>query len=62
MEGTVTGMNEVVTAMTTALTADTFFGVIADCIPFLAVMVPVALGLTFIRKMIKGAGRGKVKC
>lgn len=63
MEGaTVTGMAGVVTALTSALSADTFFGVIKDCMPFLTTMVPVALGLTVLRKMIKGAGRGKVAC
>ena len=61
MNGTITGMSGVITALTTALTADTFFGVIEDVIPFLAVIVPVALGLMFLRKMIKGAGKGKVR-
>lgn len=61
MNETVTGMSGVITALTTALTADTFFGVIEDVVPFLAIIVPVALGLMFLRKMIKGAGKGKVR-
>lgn len=54
-------MEEVITGLTTGLTPGTFFGVIADVIPFVVVMVPVALGLNFLRKMISGAGKGKVK-
>ena len=62
METTVAGMEAVITALTKALTADVFFGVIEKCIPFLVIMVPVALGYKFLRKMIKGAGRAKVSC
>lgn len=61
MEGTATGLQAVITALTTALSPATFFNLIADLMPFLTVMVPVALGLMFLRKMIKGAGKGKVK-
>ena len=63
MEGTVaTGtMTEVVSALTTGITAETIFGVVADIIPFVVVMVPIALGLYFLRKLVKGAGKGKVR-
>lgn len=61
MTPTPTGMEAVITALTTALTAETFFGVVAKVIPFLGVMVPVALGIYFLRKLIKGAGKGKVR-
>lgn len=61
MEATVTGMDAVITALTTALTAETFFSVVADVIPFLGIMVPVALGVYFLRKLVKGAGKAKVK-
>ena len=60
-ETTATGMTEVVTALKTGITADTIFGVVADVIPFVVVMVPVALGLYFLRKLIKGSGKGKVR-
>lgn len=53
-------MGSVITAMTTTLTADKFFGVIADCVPYLGIIVPVALGLTFLRRLVRGSGRGKV--
>lgn len=56
-----TGMSEVITALTTGLTADKFFTVVADLVPFIVVIVPVALGVYFLRKLIKGAGKAKVK-
>ena len=55
------GMEEVITALTTSLTADEFFGVVADLVPFIVVLVPVALGVYFLRKLVKGAGKAKVK-
>ena len=63
MEGTVaTGsMTEVVSALTTGITTDTIFAVVADIIPFVITMVPIALGIYFLRKLIKGAGKAKVR-
>lgn len=55
------GMTEVITALTTDLTATKFFDVVADVVPFIAVIVPVALGVYFLRKLIKGSGQAKVK-
>lgn len=60
-EAVATGMKAVITALTTSLTSDTFFGIIVDIIPFLAVIVPVSLGFYFLRKLIKGAGKAKVR-
>nr|CDL66081.1 unnamed protein product [uncultured bacterium] len=54
-------MEGVITALTTTLTADAFFGVVADLVPFIGVMVPIALAIYFLRKLVKGAGKGKVK-
>lgn len=61
MTETATGMSEIVTKLTTGVTADTIFGVVADVMPFVIVMIPVALGLSILRKVIKGAGKGKVR-
>lgn len=63
MEGgtTLTGMKAVISALTTSLTADTFFSVIVDIVPFLAIIVPVALGFYVLRKLVKGAGKAKVR-
>lgn len=59
-----TDMSSVISALTnstTGLTASTFFGVVADLVPFIVMIVPVALGTYFLRKLIKGAGKAKVK-
>ena len=54
-------MNGVVTAITTGLTPTVFFGVIADLVPLIILLVPIALGLYFLRKLVKGSAKGKVK-
>lgn len=61
MEGSVTGMDAVISALTTGITAETIFSVVADVMPFVVTMVPIALGLYLLRKLIKGAGKAKVK-
>lgn len=58
---TPTGMDAVVTALTTQLTADKFFTVVAQLVPLIALLVPVALAIYFLRKLVKGAGKGKVR-
>lgn len=60
----VNGMEAVISALTnssTGLTASTMFGVVADLVPFIVMIVPVALGVYFLRKLIKGAGKAKVR-
>lgn len=54
-------MDAVITALTTGLTAEVFFGVVADIVPFIVLLVPIALGVYFLRKLVKGAGHAKVK-
>lgn len=58
-----TGMSDVITALTGegGLTAATFFGVVKDLMPLVVMLVPVSLGVYFLRKLIKGAGHAKVK-
>lgn len=46
---------------TTGLTSATMFGVVADLVPFIVMIIPVALGTYFLRKLIKGAGKAKVR-
>lgn len=57
-------MNEVVTALTngsTGLTATTFYGQITALVPLIVMLVPIALGLYFLRKLVKGSAKGKIK-
>ena len=56
-----TGMEAVVTALTTGLTPAVFFDTVAKVIPFVVILVPVCRGLYFLRKLIKGSGKGKVR-
>lgn len=60
-ETTVTGMTEVIAALTSGITAETIFAVVADIVPFIVTMVPIALGVYFLRKLVKGAGKAKVR-
>lgn len=64
MDPVTTDMAAVISALTnstTGLTASTFFGVVADLVPFIVMIVPVALGTYFLRKLVKGAGKAKVR-
>lgn len=64
MEEVTNGMSSVISALTnstTGLTANTMFGVVADLVPFIVMLVPVALGTYFLRKLIKGAGKAKIR-
>ena len=59
-----TDMSSVISALTnstTGLSASTFFGVVADLVPFIVMIVPVALGTYFLRKLVKGSGKAKVR-
>lgn len=56
-------MSAVISALTgeNGLTEAKFFAVVAELVPFLVMIIPVALGVYFLRKMIKGAGKAKVR-
>lgn len=59
-----TGMSAVISALTntsTGITASTIYSVVADLVPFIVMIVPVALGTYFLRKLVKGAGKAKVR-
>ena len=64
MDTPTNAMSSVISALTNStsgLTANTMFGVVADLVPFIVMIVPVALGVYFLRKLIKGAGKAKVR-
>jgi len=57
-------MSEVVSALTnstTGLTGASILGVVADIVPYIVMIVPVALGIYFLRKLVKGTAKGKVR-
>lgn len=45
----------------TGLTEVKLFSVIGELVPFLVLIIPIALGLYFLRKLIKGSAKGKVR-
>lgn len=62
MEGTVTNsMSEIVTALNTGITSETLFGTVADLMPWVITLTIASLGLYFLRKLVKGAAKGKVR-
>lgn len=55
-------MNTAITALTTDVTSASLWGAFEGVVPFLAVIIPVSLGLYFVRKLIKGAAnKGKTR-
>lgn len=54
-------MDAVVSALTAGLTPTVFYAQITSLVPLLIVLVPIALGLYFLRKVVKGSAKGKVK-
>lgn len=59
---TATGsMSEVVSQLNTGLTSSTIFGTVSDLMPWVITLTIASLGLYFLRKLIKGAAKGKVR-
>lgn len=55
------GMSGIVTQLTTGITSTTIFSVVGDVMPFVITMIPISLGLYLLRKVVKGAGKAKIK-
>lgn len=60
-EPVATGMTSIVTQLTTGITSSTIFSVVGEIMPFVITMIPIALGLYLLRKVVKGAGKAKIK-
>lgn len=56
-------MDAFITALTgtNGITEASLWGVMSSLIPYLVIIVPVALGFYFIRKLIKGTSKAKVR-
>lgn len=60
--GTTTNvMQGIVSQLVAGITSTTIFGVVGDIMPFVIAMVPIALGLYLLRKVVKGTAHGKLK-
>lgn len=60
-ETAVGSMTEIVTALNTGITSDTLFGTVAELMPWVITLTIASLGLYFLRKLVKGASKGKVR-
>lgn len=54
-----TGMEDIVTQLTTGVTSDGLFGTVGEIFPFIIVMIGFAFGYRVLRKVVKGASKGK---
>lgn len=54
-----TGQAGAVEALTTGLTADAIWGAITPFLPIIISVTLVSLGIYFIRRIVKKAGKGK---
>ncbi len=54
-------MENAVQVLSSTVTANALWGVFADAVPYISVVVLVAFGFYLIRRMIKGVSKGKAK-
>lgn len=54
-------MSNAVNTLASTVTADALWGVFADAVPYISVVVLVAFGFYLVRRMIKGVSKGKAK-
>lgn len=59
MEGAATGMNAIVQSLTSGITSAGLFGTVAEIMPFIVIMIGFAFGYKVLRKVVKGASKGK---
>ncbi len=53
------GMEAVITAVTTALSADSLWGVVGNVVPFLAISVLFGLGFYLVKRILNKVKRAK---
>ena len=54
-------MSQIVDQLNTGITSNTLFGTVADLMPWVITLTIASLGLYFLRKLVKGAAKGKVR-
>lgn len=57
----VNSMENIVTQLNTGITSSTLFGTVGQLMPWVITLTIASLGLYFLRKLIKGASKGKVR-
>lgn len=60
---TTSAMSGFISALTgtNGVTANSLWAVLTDLVPYLVIIIPVALGFYFVRKLIKGTAKAKVR-
>lgn len=58
-EVTSTGMQGIISQLTTGITSAGLFGTVSEIFPFIIVMIGFAFGYKVLRKVVKGASKGK---
>lgn len=53
------GMTDIVSQLTTGITSAGLFGTVSQIFPFIIVMIGFAFGYKVLRKVVKGASKGK---
>lgn len=62
MESAATGsMDGIITQLNTGVSSSTLFGTVGQLMPWVITLIIASLGLYFLRKLIKGAAKGKVR-
>lgn len=59
MKEEVTGMEAVITSLTTSLSAANLWGVVGDVVPFLAISVLFGLGFYLVKRILNKTKRAK---
>lgn len=53
------GMESIVSSLTSGITSAGLFGTVSQIMPFVVVMIGFAFGYKVLRKVVKGASKGK---
>lgn len=55
------GMSTFISSLNTGLSATSMWGAIADAAPLIITLALFALAFYLVRKLVKGAGKGKIR-
>lgn len=62
MDTAATGMAGIVSQLKAGVTSAGLFGTVGEIFPFIIVMIGFAFGYKVLRKVVKGASKGKAAC
>lgn len=54
-----TGMTGIVSQLKAGITSEGLFGTVSEIFPFIIIMIGFAFGYKVLRKVVKGASKGK---